>query len=49
LFRVLAAGRRELAGDDDRGVAERELADRNDRVAVDLARAAARWRAGTLQ
>lgn len=47
LFRVLAAGRRELAAADD--ARERELADRNDRAASDLAAAAASWRAGTLR
>jgi hypothetical protein len=47
LFRVLAAGRRELAAADD--ARERELADRNDRAAADLAAAAASWRAGTLR
>ncbi len=54
LFRVVAAGRRELAGADCSGglggpvSPELELAVRNDRVAADLATAAARWRAGTL-
>lgn len=48
LFRVVAAGRRELAEPDVRGKAELELAQRNERVAADLTAAAARWRAGTL-
>lgn len=48
LFRVVAAGRRAVASADDSGAKERELAERNDRVAADLARAARRWRAGTL-
>ena len=48
VFRVVAAGRRSLAGDDERGEAERERADRNDRVAADLTVSAGRWRAGTL-
>jgi len=48
LFRVVAAGRRELAGEDDRGDSERTLADRNDRVAADLTTAARLWRAGKL-
>ena len=41
-FRVVASGRRELAD-------EGELADRNERCAEGLQRAAAAWRAGTLQ
>jgi hypothetical protein len=49
LFRVVASGRRELAADGTCGDAERELADRNDRVAAELAAAARRWRAGTLR
>jgi len=48
LFRVLAAGRRELAAPASHGAGERELAHRNERVAADLTTAAARWRAGTL-
>lgn len=48
VFRVVAAGRRAVASGDDSGAHERELADRNDRVAADLSRAAQRWRAGTL-
>lgn len=57
LFRVVAAGRRRLAeeaGDATPAAGEpgrpdqRELAGRNDRVAADLAAAAARWREGTL-
>ncbi len=50
-FRVLAAGRRDRADAiDDTAArnAECELATRNERVAADLATAAARWRAGTL-
>jgi hypothetical protein len=57
-FRVMAAGRRDLAadctaevlGDDEaeRGRGELDRAERNERVASDLAAAAARWRAGTL-
>ena len=42
-FRVIAVGRREGAG-----LAGADLAPRNDRVARDLAAAAAAWRAGTL-
>jgi hypothetical protein len=48
LFRVVASGRRELAAPDETGAGERELANRNERVAADLTAAAARWRAGTL-
>jgi hypothetical protein len=48
LFRVVAAGRRELAGQTAEGRGERELAQRNDRVATDLAAAAELWRSGTL-
>ncbi|MEP7019495.1 MAG: hypothetical protein ABI808_02505 [Pseudonocardiales bacterium] len=48
LFRVVAAGRKELAPPGDAGAAERELASRNERVAADLTSAASRWRAGTL-
>jgi hypothetical protein len=48
LFRVLAAGRRELATPDERGKGELELAARNERAAADLTAAAMRWRAGTL-
>jgi len=48
LFRVVAAGRRELAARGELGAAERELAHRNERVATDLTAAASRWRAGTL-
>jgi hypothetical protein len=43
LFRVLAAGRREQAGE-----RQREWAARNDRAAAALTAAAGRWRAGTL-
>ncbi|MDP9092800.1 MAG: hypothetical protein M3N95_07630 [Actinomycetota bacterium] len=49
LFRVLATGRRELAGPDEAGSVEVERAQRNERVAGDLTAAAARWRAGTLR
>jgi hypothetical protein len=45
-FRVVATGRRELAGAD--AAAETELADRNERCAEALQRAAAAWRDGTL-
>jgi hypothetical protein len=48
LFRVLAAGRRELLPDGERGELEMGRAARNERVATDLTTAAARWRAGTL-
>jgi hypothetical protein len=50
-FRVLAAGRRDRADaldDADARVAECELAARNERAAADLATAARKWRAGTL-
>jgi hypothetical protein len=55
-FRVIAAGRRAVAGDDvgrgesdgDEGTEGRRRADRNDRVADGLAGAAIAWRAGTL-
>ena len=46
-FRVVATGRRELAGEDDGG-AERERAERNERCAEALRRAAAAWRDGRL-
>lgn len=58
VFRVLAAGRRQLARpidiDDaadtrDTAVSEVELADRNDRAAAALAASAKRWRSGTLR
>lgn len=49
LFRVVAAGRRELAGPDERGDSERGLADRNERAAGDLAAAARLWRTGALR
>jgi hypothetical protein len=48
LFRVLAAGRRELVPDGECGKLEMERAARNERVAADLTTAATRWRAGTL-
>ena len=41
-FRVVASGRREMSAD------EVELADRNERCADALQRAAAAWRDGTL-
>ena len=43
VFRVLAAGRRQLAQP------EVEQADRNDQAAAALAAAARRWRSGTLR
>lgn len=43
VFRVLAAGRREL-----NSMAEDELAERNERAASALSESARRWRAGTL-
>jgi hypothetical protein len=46
LFRVLAAGRRDLARPDDAD--ERGRAERNDRAAADLSAAARLWRAGAL-
>ena len=46
-FRVVAVGRRELSGDDSHA-ADQEMADRNERCAEALERAAAGWRAGTL-
>jgi hypothetical protein len=53
LFRVLAAGRRELLPVDARTgePAEQELqrAQRNEKVAADLTASAARWRSGTLR
>ena len=49
LFRVVAAGRRDLAAADPSGDAERELAERNDRAASDLALSARLWREGTLR
>jgi hypothetical protein len=45
-FRVLAAGRRQLAG--GRESADTHLATRNERAAAALAESARRWRAGTL-
>lgn len=48
LFRVVAAGRRELAQPDEYGKSELDRAQRNERVAGDLTAAAAKWRAGTL-
>jgi hypothetical protein len=49
LFRVIAAGRRELAVDGEPGRAELDLAERNERAAGDLAAAARLWRAGRLR
>jgi hypothetical protein len=48
-FRVVATGRRELAASGPDGPAELELADRNERCAEALQRAAAAWRDGTLR
>jgi hypothetical protein len=48
LFRVVAAGRRDLAPEGETGDTERALAERNERAATDLANAARLWRAGTL-
>jgi len=49
-FRVVAAGRRALAGDGDaRRAAAVEWAERNERAAAALSTAARRWQAGTLQ
>jgi hypothetical protein len=48
LFRVVAAGRRNLAPPGAAGAGERELAQRNERVAADLTAAAAQWRLGAL-
>jgi hypothetical protein len=47
-FRVIALGRREVAGDDE-AAPESERAERNVRTAEALDRAAAAWRAGTLR
>jgi hypothetical protein len=47
-FRVIAIGRREVAGDNEVG-AETERAERNVRTAQALERAAGAWRAGTLR
>jgi hypothetical protein len=50
VFRVVAAGRRDLATGMDPALGDGELerARRNERVAAGLAASAARWRAGTL-
>jgi len=50
LFRVLAAGRRDIASGmaESDATAELERARRNERVAAGLAASAARWREGTL-
>jgi hypothetical protein len=48
LFRVIAAGRRELAHDGPERDDEFARADRNEKAAADLAAAARRWREGTL-
>jgi hypothetical protein len=47
LFRVVAAGRRDLASG-ERAVNELDLAAKNDRAAADLTAAAALWRKGAL-
>jgi hypothetical protein len=47
-FRVIASGRRQMAGTDEAGDRDRELADRNDEVADGLALAAMRWRENPL-
>jgi hypothetical protein len=49
LFRVIATGRRELAGPDERGDVERGLAERNERAAADLSSAARLWRVDALR
>lgn len=48
VFRVVAAGRRFTAREDEQGRAELVLAERNEQVAADLGTAARRWREGTL-
>lgn len=48
-FRVVSAGRHQVAGDGPAGAADRELADRNNRCADALGRAAAAWRRGGLR
>lgn len=49
LFRVVAAGRRDLAASQaERSSAELDLAAKNDKAAADLADAAALWRQGAL-
>ncbi len=48
-FRVVAEGRRALAGDGDRGAVDHEMAERNVRCADALQRAATAWRDGTLR
>jgi hypothetical protein len=48
-FRVVATGRRELAAGMADGAAELERAERNERCATALQRAAAAWRDGTLR
>jgi hypothetical protein len=47
-FRVIAAGRRDIAAPDTEGDRERALAERNTEVARGLSRAAERWRAHPL-
>lgn len=47
-FRVVAAGRRELAAPGSEGAEGRDRADRNERAADGLATAALRWREGVL-
>jgi len=48
-FRVVAEGRRELAGDGEQGALDHEMAERNIRCADALQRAAVAWRDGTLR
>ncbi len=48
-FRVVAEGRRQLAGDGEQGALDQEMAERNVRCADALQRAAAAWRDGTLR
>jgi hypothetical protein len=47
-FRVIAAGRRQIAAPDGEGERERQLADRNDEVADGLMTAALSWRKNPL-
>jgi len=49
VFRVVAAGRRQLAPEGPDGSAARELAERNERVAADLRLCAENWRVGLLR
>jgi len=48
-FRVVAEGRRDLAGDGEQGRLDHEMAERNVRCADALQRAAVAWRDGTLR